>query len=266
MPLSRSSSLRRAMREVNLVKAPFNGIISGIVRDRKIYLLVKEADLKCKRTWPLDFPAVDKELANWMLQCQSKRVMLSEDLIKAKAKWFATLSVPETPWLQAYEHTRREWLGDTGVIPAQRDAIRERLKGLTCTTWMKRDSFYCLAPDKIIARRQVKRSKKSKTRVTVSLTCNADGAYKREPFIIGHANKPRCFQKKSGDQLGLNYRSNIKAWMTGVLFQEWLQEFDDDMCSQRRNVVLILDNASAHTVYGMELQSVTVMLLPLNTT
>ena len=54
--------------------------------------------------------------------------------------------------------------------------------------------------------------------------------------------------------------------MTGVLFQEWLQEFDDDMRSQRRNVVLILDNASAHTVYDVELQSVTAVSLPPNTT
>nr|CCA25828.1 AlNc14C323G10616 [Albugo laibachii Nc14] len=99
------------MREFNLVKAPVQGIISGILRDRKKYLLVKAADLKCKRTRPLVFPAVDKELANWVLQCQSKRVMLSGDLIKAKAKRFETLSIVQEDqllsfsngWLQAYQ-------------------------------------------------------------------------------------------------------------------------------------------------------------------
>nr|CCA27075.1 hypothetical protein TRIADDRAFT_5525 [Albugo laibachii Nc14] len=79
--------------------------------------------------------------------------------------------------------------------------------------------FYCVAPDKTIARRPVEVSKKIQTRVTVALTCNADGLDKCEPFIIGYANKYRCFQKKSGDQLGFYYRSNLKAWMNSVLFQ-----------------------------------------------
>nr|CCA23987.1 AlNc14C216G9022 [Albugo laibachii Nc14] len=50
--------------------------------------------------------------------------------------------------------------------------------------------------------------------------------------------------------------------MTGALYQECLQEFDDDMRSQRRNVELILDNASAHTLYVMEPQSETAVSLP----
>ena len=52
--------------------------------------------------------------------------------------------------------------------------------------------------------------------------------------------------------------------MTDVLFQEWLQEFDDDM-RLNGNVVIILDNALSHILYGMELQSVTVVFLPPNT-
>nr|CCA17746.1 AlNc14C39G3395 [Albugo laibachii Nc14] len=107
----------RAMREFNRAGP---GIISGILRDRKTYLLVKEADLKCKRTRSLVFPAVDEELAKWVLHCQSKHVMLSGDLIKAKSKRFATLSGVQNDqllsfsngWLQTYERTRREWLGE----------------------------------------------------------------------------------------------------------------------------------------------------------
>nr|CCA23053.1 AlNc14C178G8163 [Albugo laibachii Nc14] len=133
------------MCEFNLVKAPVQGIISGILRDRKKYLIVKEADLKCKRTRPLVFPAVDKVLANWVLQCQSKRVMLIGDLIKAKAKRFATVSSVQDEqllsfsngWLLAFQkrHGFRHMSANgesgsvnTGAIHAQRDAIRERLK------------------------------------------------------------------------------------------------------------------------------------------
>ncbi|KAE9047455.1 hypothetical protein PR001_g4203 [Phytophthora rubi] len=126
--------------------------------------------------------------------------------------------------------------------------------------------FYKLAPDKTIASRQIEGAKKSKVRVTVALTCNADGSDMRESFIIGHANKPRCFKKKSGSDLGFYYRSNKKAWMTSVLFIEWLHELDVDMEQQRRKIVLLLDNASSHTVSTMNLRAVTVVLLPPNTT
>lgn len=284
--LTQSQLADKAKREFGLFKAPVQGTISGILRDRQKFLHVKDVDLKSKRTRALAFPAVDEALANWVLQCQAKRVMLSGDLIKARAKRFATLSgIPDDQllsfsngWLQAFQgrHGFKQVSahGESGSvnseeIPAQRDAIRERLKGVPLADIYNMDEtglFYCLAPDKTIAQRQVEGSKKSKTRVTVALMCNADGSDKREPFIIGHAKKPRCFQKKTGDQLGFYYRSNLKAWMTGVLFREWLCELDNDMRAQKRNIVLLLDNASAHTAHGMELKSVTVVFLPPNTT
>ena len=79
---------------------------------------------------------------------------------------------------------------------AQHDTIRERLKGVPLSEIYNMNTpglFYCLARDKTIARRQVEGSKKSKTRVTVALMCNADDVDKREPLIIGYAKKPRCF-------------------------------------------------------------------------
>ncbi|KAG3174893.1 hypothetical protein PC128_g17949 [Phytophthora cactorum] len=75
----------------------------------------------------------------------------------------------------------------------------------------------------------------------------------REPFIIGHAMKPRCFKKKSGADLGFYYRSNNKALMTSVIFREWLHELDVDMEQQRRKIILLLDNASSHMMEGMDL-------------
>uniref|UniRef100_A0AAV1ULX2 Uncharacterized protein n=1 Tax=Peronospora matthiolae TaxID=2874970 RepID=A0AAV1ULX2_9STRA len=75
-----------------LFKAPFQRTISGILRDSQKYLRVVDLDLKCKRNRLLVFPAVDGALANWVLQCQAKRVMLSGDLINERASRFATLS------------------------------------------------------------------------------------------------------------------------------------------------------------------------------
>nr|CCA26499.1 hypothetical protein TRIADDRAFT_5525 [Albugo laibachii Nc14] len=53
--------------------------------------------------------------------------------------------------------------------------------------------------------------------------------------------------------------------MSGALFREWLCEIDNGMHAQKRSIVLLLDNASAHTSHFMELKSVTVVFLPPNT-
>ena len=58
---------------------------------------------------------------------------------------------------------------------------------------------------------------------------NADGSEKLPPFFIGHAKKPRCFERKTAERLGFLYRNNKKAWMTGILFQEWLGDVDKGM-------------------------------------
>ncbi|KAF9433612.1 hypothetical protein BGZ76_009206, partial [Entomortierella beljakovae] len=65
--------------------------------------------------------------------------------------------------------------------------------------------YYYMSPDYIISRQQVK------TCLTIALTANADGSEKLKPFFIGHANKPRCFKKKTGTEYGYHYRHNDKA-------------------------------------------------------
>jgi hypothetical protein len=122
--------------------------------------------------------------------------------------------------------------------------------------------FYCMAPDRTIASRQIE----NKTRMSVALCANADGKEKLEPFFIGHYLKPRAFQKKSAEQLGLYYRTNYKAWMTALLFQEWLLKFDRKMRLTNRQVFLLLDNAPSHSIKGIELSNVNVFFLPPNTT
>ncbi|KAE8913425.1 hypothetical protein PF005_g17746 [Phytophthora fragariae] len=94
---------------------------------------------------------------------------------------------------------------NSAALPAQIADLKRRLQGYRLADIYNMDEtglFYKLAPDKTIASRQIEGAKKSKVRVTVALTYNADGSDMREPFIIGHANKPRCFKKKSGSDLG----------------------------------------------------------------
>ena len=54
--------------------------------------------------------------------------------------------------------------------------------------------FWKLQPDRSLATQQTSGGKKSKDRITIALTCNADGSEKLEPWIIGHSKNPRCLK------------------------------------------------------------------------
>lgn len=75
-------------------------------------------------------------------------------------------------------------------------------------------------PDRGMATMTLSGVKKSKQRITILFGCNSDGSEKLPLFFIGKAAKPRCFRKKTGEELGFYYRNNKKAWMTAVLFEE----------------------------------------------
>jgi DDE superfamily endonuclease len=103
-----------------------------------------------------------------------------------------------------------------------------------------------MPPDRGLMDKQSSGVKGSKKRLTYTFTMNATGTEKLPPFIIGKAARPRPFKRKSGAQLGLYYRSNAKAWMTTVLYQEWLQEWDKKLRREGRKILLLQDNFSGH--------------------
>jgi hypothetical protein len=77
---------------------------------------------------------------------------------------------------------------------------------------------------------------------------NVDGAEKRPAMVIGKMKKPQVFSNKAGDQLGFYYCSNAKAWMTTILYQEWVQEWDRELAAKRRNILLLHHNFARHIV------------------
>ena len=105
-----------------------------------------------------------------------------------------------------------------------------------------------MPPDRGLADRVLSGLKSQKTRITYTLTANADGSHKLPPFIIGRWNKPRPFGGKTGEQLGFKYRNNKKAWMTATLYQEWLLNWDAQLTAQdpERKILLLQDNCTAH--------------------
>ena len=75
-----------------------------------------------------------------------------------------------------------------------------------------------MAPDKPIAERPLSGRKKDKTRITYLACANADGSERFPLMVVGKAERPRPFKKRYEHQLGFDYYSNGKAWMTAMFF------------------------------------------------
>ena len=65
--------------------------------------------------------------------------------------------------------------------------------------------------------------KKEKFCITLGFATNADGSEKLDIVFIGKSKTPRCWKYASKAFLAkLYYRNNKKAWMTAVLFEEYV--------------------------------------------
>ncbi|XP_049513882.1 tigger transposable element-derived protein 4-like [Dermacentor silvarum] len=107
--------------------------------------------------------------------------------------------------------------------------------------------FYCLLPDRTLAFKNEKCTggKHAKNRVSVAFGVNMTGSEKLPLMVIGRYGKPRCFK---GARLPSDviYKHNKKAWMTAQLFEEYVRQLDRRFAAKKRNVLIVLDNASAH--------------------
>ncbi|XP_065672149.1 tigger transposable element-derived protein 4-like [Hydra vulgaris] len=82
-------------------------------------------------------------------------------------------------------------------------------------------------------------------------------------FVIGKSKNPRCF--KHIKQLPCTYKNQLKSWMTGDLFTEWVMKLDSFFRAQDRKVALLVDNCSAHPhIEG--LSNINLIFFPPNTT
>ncbi|KAK1562050.1 hypothetical protein Q3G72_005338 [Acer saccharum] len=108
--------------------------------------------------------------------------------------------------------------------------------------------FFRLEVDHSLATKQLEGRKKDKERITIAVCCNGDGSDKVPLWIIGKNANPRCFKHVNMSNLNCHYRANKRAWMTGLLFQEFVCWFDKRM--NGRKVLLIVDNCPAHPKLG----------------
>lgn len=131
--------------------------------------------------------------------------------------------------LKSYKSHRESGDADQNALDAAMPVVRARIRSYNLKDIFNADEsglYFRMARTKTIVIKQLMGRKKEKTRITFMPCANADGTEKVDLKIIGRARKPRAFQGKTGPELGFDYSHNAKAWMTSIIFFDWLIAFD----------------------------------------
>ncbi|KAE8265743.1 hypothetical protein A4X09_0g6543 [Tilletia walkeri] len=108
--------------------------------------------------------------------------------------------------------------------------------------------------------------KQDKFRLTVDFCENADGTERMAPIIIGKTKKLRFFNEHTDQQLGFDYYNNKTAWMTGLIFFDWLMRWNEALRKDTRRILLLVENFSGHTVDTSKLPNIQLQIFKPNFT
>ena len=222
-----------------------------------------------KRGRPPQWQDLDVPIFDWEQQMlQKKKVVTGEDIKRMALKIFSVLPqyhgvVPpkfSNGWLDSYKARCKSkgyyLLEASGAIDrivseTEFDSIRKDLVryGSEEDIYIMDETalFWKLSPESVLKNGSPATVKSEKAMISIGLACNITGTHKLEPWFIGKAQTPRCFSRSAVqvDNLPIVWQSNGKAWVSGMVFAEYLSWFDSQMAG--RKVCLLVDDFSAHT-------------------
>lgn len=252
-----------------------------ILKSSEKWLNVETSTLLRQKT--CQHPQLEDALYTWFTHVRARKACVNNEMLIAKAKVFGEkLGITDFSysfgWLTRFKVRKgiqfREQHGEAGsadpeAVAAGREDLRQVLARYNPDDVYNLDEtglFYKLGPNKTLATAPESGQKRSKERITVTLICNASGNDLRKPLVIAKSKRPRCFGKNFNPSLYVEYFHNTKAWMTTVIFQNYLRQLDRDMRLQGRQIILLVDNASSHSTNDLDLTNVEVHYLPPCTT
>ncbi|KAL4083933.1 hypothetical protein QTP88_029249 [Uroleucon formosanum] len=220
--------------------------LSTILKNRESILKQLKTsvfDPSRKRMRKAQFEDVDTAVYKWFQDVRSRNVPLTGPLIREKALEFAKMLEVEnfqaSVGCDVPMNSVNEWRnGEVAALIKKYnpdDVFNADEAGV----------FFQLEPKRTLAQKGDKcvGGKASKQRITALFCCNKSGTEKRKILIIGKSAKPRCF--KNCKSLPCIYKFNKKAWMTQIIFNDWLIDFDTEM-KKKRKILLLIDNIMHH--------------------
>ena len=265
-------------------KIPANSV-STIMKRKEHYkqqFFSGQVDATKQRVRLANHDDVESELLRWFTEMRGNNIPIDGPMMKTKATSIAHALGKDWEcnegWLSRFKHRRnivfKTLCGESSAVDdVALDQWRDSALKTTLAKYQPSDVynadetglFWRLLPSKTFhfKGQACHGGKAPKDRITVLTCASMDGSHKLPLLVIGKFKTPRCF--KGVRKLPVEYEANAKAWMTGTLFTEWLQEFDKMMLRQKRKVLLTLDNCTAHPKI-QNLKAVELLFLPPNTT
>ena len=224
---------------------------------------------KNKRRRAPNWPDLDIAVLDWHMQMLKKKKIVTGEAIRQTAKKIFSLLPQydgmESPkfssgWLDGYKarcENRTFYVHDESgamdriLAETQFESIRKDLDRYESEEDIyimdETALFWKMSPDDVLTNGNPDSGKLEKARLSVGLACNITGTHKLKPWFIGKARTPRCFGLSAihVENFPIVWQSNCKAWMSGLVFADYIKWFDDQMAG--RKVCLLVDDYSAHT-------------------
>lgn len=238
-----------------------------------------------RRIREVKFPALEAALTLWVESREAMLQPITGPLIVAKAERLSdAMNLPHDAikfsngWIDEFKrrHSLQHYQnhGEAGSVnltsvKEERVRMRRELQGWDLNDVFNADEtsfFWKSIQNNGLSTRGLPGKKLDKTRMSVLVMMNATGTEKIRLLFIATAKRPRCFGKKDGRELGLWYFYNKKAWMTGEVFSDALEELDERMKQTNRKILLLIDNFSGHKWREDKIKNIQVLFFSPNLT
>lgn len=263
------------------------GCVNNILKSRQKYKnSIENGNLSMKRMRK-ESPAekINEITLQFIKTCNAKNISLSGPMIQDFARQVAEKAglmdfKASNGWLDKFRNRHKitfniicgeEQNVSEEVVTQWQQNLASTIEGFSADCIYNCDEtalFYKALPTKSFMAPDSSRKgiKALKDRLTILFCCNSLGE-KLTPLVIYKCGKPRCFKAINNDtkKLPVEYFFNKNAWMTGLIFNQWLQKINKNFRKQNKKVLLLMDNASCHTI-TTELTNITIKFLPPNTT
>ncbi|CAI5715136.1 unnamed protein product [Peronospora destructor] len=124
--------------------------------------------------------------------------------------------------------------------------------------------LYELSPEKPAGRGRAARRENCGKRLTIVFAVNADASDRMEPMFIGQGKVLQLIEELDTESRHFYYQNNKRAWMTPVMFQDYISAVDTRMRDEGRYILLLVSPAPSHVSLGLELTNVRLEFLPLS--
>eukprot|EP00171_Calliarthron_tuberculosum_P001838 IDg1838t1 len=285
----RNRSVKDAARHFNLDPET----VKSFYRRREMILKSDDTRKKMRAAF---FPDLEKDVENFVRLARSLRLPVTGNAIQLKERSLRSAYGISEEQFQASRGWLHKFLARSGIGGSIRlhgeagDVDEQKVRGEMLNVCRKLSKYLpehvynedetgfvyqCLpnitylAPDETKKEARGSKAMRQKERITLATCTNADGSHVLPPFIIGKSKKPVCFAlSKKEDQLEKYYMSNKTAWMTGELFNYYIESIWYPAVRRRtsQDVCILLDNCSAHGDNLPRFPGVEYIFLPPNVT